>query len=180
MPPRKEAVAAPFDVHSACSILEAMLRAQLDGHGRLRACIKRKREAIRTADIDGVTTICGEENSLIQRLGELEKRRLELIGRITQHFRPSAARPMSLAEIAESAGPSLATRLTAFASQLKDLIGEVRRESSVVRSAAEALTRHMGGIVQTVNAALSRARVYGQRGRIIAGTQLYSSVDLRS
>jgi hypothetical protein len=70
--------------------------------------------------------------------------------------------------------------LAAYADQLRSLIAEVKRQSSIVRNAAEALSRHMSGIVQTVHSALSRARVYSHRGQINLGVQLESSLDLKS
>jgi len=171
---------AAFNIKAGCNLLEQILRAQLEGHKRMLTCIERKRDAIRTADIELVTTICGEENTLIQKMGELEKRRIELIGRLTSHFMPRASAPMTVTQVAEAVGEPFAARLQAHAAQLKEMIGRVRRESSIVRQAADALNRHLGGIVQTVHSALSRARVYGQRGRIVLGAQLESSVDLQS
>lgn len=169
-----------LDVKAGCELLESMLRAQLEGHKRLLSCLERKRHAIRSADIESVTDICGEENTLIQKLGDVEKRRIELIGRFTGHFAPKAGAPLTITQIAETIGEPASARLLAHAAQLKDMIKTVRRESSIVRTAADALNRHMTGIVQTVNCALSKARVYGNRGRIIVGAQLQSSVDIKS
>ena len=180
MSPRKLNEKNTLDVRAGCELLEQMLRAQLEGHQRLLKCIERKRQAIRAADIESITTICGEENSLIQKLGEVEKRRIEMIGRFSQHFTPKATAPMTVGQMAESLGEPASSRLLAHAAQLKDMIRKVRRESSIVRTAADALNRHMTGIVQSVNGALSKARVYGNRGRIIVGTQLQTSVDIKS
>jgi hypothetical protein len=180
MSPRKPTEKPALDVKAGCELLEQMLRAQLEGHKRLLSCIERKRLAIRTADIDSIAAICGEENTLIQKLGEVEKRRIELIGRFTAHFAPKAPIPLTVSQIADAVGDPASTRLLAHAAQLKDMIRKVRRESSIVRTAADALNRHMTGIVQTVNGALSKARVYGNRGRIVVGAQMQTSVDIKS
>ena len=173
---RKPAV----DLKSAAQMLERILAAQIEEHQRLRACIDRKREAIRTADINAVSNICGEENAVIQRIGELERRRLELVARITQAIDARATAPMTLAQLAVALGDVPGARLHAYADQLRSLMADVKRQSSIVRNAAEALSRHMSGIVQTVHSALSRARVYSRRGQINLGVQLESSLDLKS
>ena len=87
---------------------------------------------------------------------------------------------MPVAAIAESVDEPDRTRLLALGEQLRSTMGQVRRASSVVRAAAEALDRHMAGIVHTVQSALSRARVYGSRGRLAAGAQMHFSVDLET
>lgn len=173
---RKPAV----DLKTAAQMLERILSAQIEEHQRLRGCIDRKREAIRTADINAVSEICGEENAVIQRVAELERRRLELVGRMTQSLDAKASAPMTLSQLAVALGDGQGSRLAAYADQLRSLIADVKRQSSIVRNAAEALSRHMSGIVQTVHSALSRARVYSRRGQINLGVQLESSLDLKS
>jgi hypothetical protein len=168
------------DLKSAAQMLERILAAQIEEHQRLRECIDRKREAIRTADINAVSSICGDENVVIQRVAELERRRLELVGRMTQAINAKATAPMTLSQLAVALGDGPGTRLAAYADQLRSLIAQVQRQSSIVRNAAEALSRHMSGIVQTVHSALSRARVYSHRGQINLGVQLESSLDLKS
>lgn len=160
--------------------LEHILRSQLDGHQRLLKCIERKRQAIRTADITSVTSICSDENAVLLRLTELEKHRLELLGHLTQMTNPKASVPLTLNEIAQTADEPQQSRMLALAAQLREALEQVKRQSSIVRAAADALARHMSGIVQTVHSALSRARIYGHRGNIALGAQLQSIVDLKS
>ena len=56
----------------------------------------------------------------------------------------------------------------------------VRRESSIVTTAAEALRKHVTGIMQSVNRAISRAGTYERKGQISVGSQLDFCVDLTS
>jgi len=70
--------------------------------------------------------------------------------------------------------------MTTLAGALREATAKVRRESSIVTAAAEALSRHMTGIMQTVNSALSRVGVYERRGRIAVGAQMDFCVDLKS
>lgn len=159
---------------------ERILRDQLEMHRTLLQCIARKKHAIRTADIAGVTRICGEENAIVQRLAETEKQRLALLGRMTQFVNPGADRPLAVTELAEHAPEPQRSRIIALAVQLREALQQVQKESSVVRAAAETLSRHMTGIMQTVHAALNRTRVYGHRGRISTATQFPAVVDIKS
>jgi hypothetical protein len=168
------------DLSAPLDRLMRILVAQVERHRRLLACIERKRQAIRTADIDGITNLCRTEQAIAHRLGDLEKQRLGLVGRLTEAIAPRAARPLSLREIAALADPERRRRLEALAETLRDAIGKVRRESSIVTAAADVLSRHMTGIMQTVNAALSRVGVYERRGRIALGAQMDFCVDVKS
>jgi hypothetical protein len=161
-------------------MLERILVRQLDGHKRMLGCIERNREAVRHADMDTIKRVCQEQNRLAQQLAELEKSRLTVVGRLTESLQPQAAAPLSLVQIAEAAGAPAGDRLTALAAQLRAAVQEVRQASTVVRTAADALARHMSGLMQTVHSALTRARVYSRRGRLATGTQSRFSIDVTS
>ncbi len=158
--------------------LERILRDQLEGHRRLLSCIERTREAVRTADMAAIETHCRQEHEIASALAELEKGRLALVGRLTERLRPGADLPLTIGEIAAITGGDVGSRLAALAAQLKSEVTAVRRESSVVRTAAEALSRHMAGLMQTVQAALCRAQVYGRRGRIASSVQKQFCIDV--
>ncbi|MHC4320223.1 MAG: flagellar export chaperone FlgN [Planctomycetota bacterium] len=141
------------------ALLERILRGQLDDHKRMLDCIERNREAVRNADMEAIKLVCQDQNSLAQHLAELEKVRLTAVGRLTESLQPQAATPLSVSQIAEAVGEPAGPRLTALADQLRATVQEVRRASTVVRTAADALARHMSGLMQTVHSALTRARV---------------------
>lgn len=168
------------DCAALITALERLLRQQLEGHQRLLICIERKRQAIRDADIERVTAICREENIIVQRLTETEKQRLELLGHLTSTLQPQADKPLAVIEIARSAPEPQQSVLIALAAQLREVLMEAKRQSSMVRAAAQALSRHMSGIVHTVHSALSRARVYSHRGTITLGLPVQSTLDLKS
>lgn len=161
--------------------LEHVLRAQLEGYERLLAAILTKREAIRQADIDTITKLCHEENEIAQQLGDLEKYRLELVGRLTEAVNPQAAQPLSITEIiALASADGVRERLTELVEALRSAVGEVRRESAIVRRAADALSTHMTGLMQKVQSALSGLPRYGRRGRIAVDESLSCAVDVTS
>jgi hypothetical protein len=162
--------------------LERLLRAQLDGYKQLLRCMEAKRAAIRNADLNAITEACRNENATVQRVAEIEKHRLNVIGRLTELLRPTAQTPLCVTEIVECSnlGEVQSKTIMALAAQLRDIVDETKRQSSILRNAAEALSRHMSGIVQSVHSALSRAHVYGQRGRIAPAAHFHSVVDLKS
>ncbi|MHC4429989.1 MAG: flagellar protein FlgN [Planctomycetota bacterium] len=160
--------------------LERVLQAQHQGHEQLLDQVRRNREAVRRADMEAIQEICARQNAVGQQLAELEKERLALVGSLTSKLAPEAARPLTVAEITARLEPGAAERLQARADALRPLVARVREESSVVRQAAEALARHMTGIVQVVHSVLSRAPVYGRRGEITGSTPHRMCVDVRS
>lgn len=87
----------------------------------------------------------------------------------------------SLVEIAGRLPPETGTRIIALREDLRVLVLDVRRESSVVRQAAERLSAHIAGIVQSVHAALAHANIYSSGGQIATvGGGVISSLDIRS
>ncbi len=172
--------AVPTDIHREISLLEENLRRQLDAHRQLLECIQRNREAIGRADMQQIRSVCDQENTVAQQLGELEKVRLVLVGRVTEHLEPDAGQPVSMSRIAEALDEPAAGRFEALAAQLRAMIQEVRQASAVVRTAADALARHMGGLLQTVHSALGRAKVYGRRGMLVTGEQNQFCLDIKS
>jgi hypothetical protein len=171
---------AQADLAASAGLLERLLRGQLDGHQRLLECIARKRDAIARADIDAVTRICQEENVIIGKFTDLEKHRIQLMSRMTQSIDAGARKSLTVSELAAHFAEPSQTRVLAIAAQLRDVLLEVKQQSSIIRAAADALSRHMTGIVQTVHSALNRARVYSPRGNVAHGPALPSIVDLKS
>lgn len=156
--------------------LEDLLREQLEIHERLLELIGHKRQAVREARIDAIQSLCEDEGVLASRLAAAERQRQALL----EAMATSDAGTMTIADVAARAPEDVGARMLALAGQLRESVQRVQRESSIVRAAAEALSRHMSGVVQTVHSALSRARVYGRQGRILLGAQMEFHVDLKS
>jgi FlgN protein len=169
-----------IDLARHVEALETILRAQLDGHRRMLACMERKREAIRHADIERMTAICKEEAPLLSRISELEKHRLQVIGLLTGALRPGASKPLTVMEVASLATGVGAAGLIVAADELRALVKRVHHATSIVRVAMDILNKHMAGIVQVMQSALSRAQIYGRGGRMLTGAQLHSAIDLKS
>ena len=160
--------------------LDRNLRAQLEGYDRLLACLAHKRDALRIASIDGIQR-CGEqERALIAALRELELRRhgqMNPLSTAASHHKGSCA----LSDIASRCTcKDDADRMLNLASAIRARIERVRRESSIIRAAAEALGRHVAGILQTVTGTFANARVYSRRGRMNVGQSTQIAIDLKS
>jgi flagellar biosynthesis/type III secretory pathway chaperone len=172
--------AAPVVPPKDLGLLEEILRRLLADHERMLACLDRNREAIRQADMDALKSVCEEQNAIVQQLAELEKSRLVVVGRLTQRLQPQAEAPLSMSQIADAVDEPAGRRLSALAGQLRSAVEEVRAASAVLRAAGQALARHMSGLMQTVQSALSRARVYSPRGQLAVGAQSRYAIDLTS
>ncbi len=160
--------------------LEQILHSQQQDYENLGQLIQRKREAIRQADMNAIANLCQEENTIAQHVTELEKTRLILSAELTRTLDPTASRPLSMSEVAQAIDEPNRSRLLQLSQALRGTIEEVRAASSIVRAAADGLSRHMAGLLQTVQSALSRARVYSDRGRIAIGAQYQFCLDLKS
>jgi hypothetical protein len=86
----------------------------------------------------------------------------------------------SLVEIAEKLPAAIGGRVLILRDELRALILEVRSETSIVRQAAERLSAHIAGVVQSVHAVLAHANVYSSAGQIATGGGMISSLDIRS
>lgn len=160
--------------------LEKMLRSQLEAHEQLLELLERKREAVRHAKIDTISELLDQERRSIERIAEIERGREQVVRRITEQLQPGAAEPLPLTMIAERADEPVQSRLLGIAAQLREMVAKVKQTSSVVRSAAEALSNHISGVMQTFHAAMSRAGVYGRQGQLAGGTQMEHSVDVKT
>lgn len=131
-------------------VLETVLKQSAERHEQLLTLMKRQRECLRQADHHGVSECSRLENTLVQAIGELEKRRLELVARLTTAVDPSATQPMRMRDLAERLPEPARGRLLVLRGQLRERISAVKEQSSVTRRATEALLNHMQGLVQTL------------------------------
>jgi hypothetical protein len=131
-------------------VLETVLKQLADRHEQLLTLMKRQRECLRLADHHGVSECSRLENTLVQAIAELEKRRLELVAQLTRVVDPTATQPMRMRDLAEALPEPARGRLLVLREQLRERISAVKEQSSVTRRATEALLNHMQGLVQTL------------------------------
>jgi len=179
--------------------LEHVLAGQLKTHRDLRACLGTKGEAVRTANAEAITSACVQERALMAVLEDLERKRAELVRRMAPlaaapapgSANPAAlpagmkglaggAAPVRMSAIISAIGGDAGERLRAITYDLRAVVIEVKRESAVLRAAADALARHVGGILETAHGAMNRAKVYGRRGRIDTNIASSACIDVKS
>lgn len=143
----------------------------------LRALVARRREAIRTADLDALDSALREERATTGRVTELDRRRAELAGALARRLGlPTTA---SASDIAARLPDAEGERLRFHAGRLRGSIDACRRESGVVRAAADTLAQHVAGVLASVQALMAATPTYGRGGRL-AGAAPLRTVDLRS
>lgn len=175
MSPHKERMAS-------VELLRQLLARQLDLYDKLLQCATAKREAIRTADIDAVTSQCQREQTLLTSLHDLELKREPIVRHLAAllEIRVDADVAITSREIAERLDEPDRGALQALTAQLKQRIEEVRRTHSVIRQATDALSRHMNGVMQSVQTALNHSGVYERKGRLATAGNMVRSIDITS
>lgn len=181
---------ATTDPDRAAAMSEPMLRLlreMLIEHEQLLSLAALHRDAIARADGGAIGACLKQQNAIVQRIGELEKRRLALMGRYSEQMgnvregeadgtgKGGGGDMRSMAGALPEADRS---RVMAMADRLRGLIERVQREHRAIRSASETLAEHMRGLIQQVRGRLSCAGTYGRGGAVEAGGRVYTSVDV--
>ena len=159
--------------------LEELLDEQCSLYQNLESLVAEQREALRVADVEKLVTVSTNERTILAEIHKIDQRRIELASAIAGELGLSTEQPPVLADLLEHSG-ARRSRLVSVADELRRLVAKTRAASSVVRTAAESLARHMQGIVQTVEAGFSRAGVYERAGRITEGSPWQTAIDIRS
>ncbi len=142
--------------------LQEQLVALLAEHQQLLALIEKKLQALTKADHALIHECCLKENQHIQRIGEIEKARQALLGRITQMLAPRSAKPMSLVEIAGRLPEPARGKVLALRQNLRQLLESIGRRNQVARKATESLLHHVQGVISLVTQAVNGS-TYGRR-----------------
>ncbi len=144
--------------------LETALKQQTSAHEELLSLIARKRDAVRSANHAEVARCCGLENGCVQKITELEKQRLALVGDLTLAIDPAASSPLPLRELAERLAEPARGRVLVLRQALRERIERVHRENAIAKRAIGSLVSHMQGIMQTIGGAVTGVAVYSREG----------------
>lgn len=134
--------------------LELTLREMHEQHVRLLDLIQQKQQAMRTAKPTLVSELCTKENTHVQMIGELEKRRQALVAQLSVHLVPDATQPLAFAVLAENLEEPVRGILLVLHEQLREIIRKVKHQNSVVQAAGESLLNHVKGVMQMVTQAV--------------------------
>ena len=161
------------------SALIPVLDQQVSGLRGLQACLQHRREAIRSANAETLVRLVDEEHHLTRALAQIDAQRSHVVAALTRAVAPGRTNPLRLTELLDRLDAEQSTRLTERAETLRQLTREIRHDGQVLRQATEALSRHMAGIMQSVQGVLSQAGVYQKQGRLQAQPALESNIDVR-
>ncbi len=160
--------------------LERMLRQLVVHYEQLLSLSRMHLEAIREADIERLSVCIGQENTIIQAVAEIEKRRLHVVGDIADILGSPDETQTTMSWIAERIRGDRGGRLAAMARHLRSVIGELTEVNTAARSAADTLSKHMDGLMRSVARELNHAKTYSSRGRVDAGPSVVSALDISS
>lgn len=145
--------------------LEQVLAESADRHEQLLGLMQQQRGALRSAEAERVTELSRQQNTVVQAISVLEKRRLALAASLTEAIAPDASEPLRLRDLAERLPEPARGRVLVLRQRLRERIGEVKEQSSVARRATESLMNHMQGLVQSLSHATAHGAGYDRPGR---------------
>jgi hypothetical protein len=175
--------------------LETLLQQLLREHEELLVLAAAHREAISHADPHSLGSCVQRQNEVLQRVAELEKRRLGLMARLAEKMKPLTPRNSAggtrrgietlpdrptVSWIARTLPEPIRSRLVALAERLRELLAHLQREHAALREASNALAAHMEGRMRQLARKLSHAGTYGRKGVVESRVQVVSALDLRS
>jgi len=171
--------------------LETLLRELLLEHEQLLTVTGMQKQAISKADTGALATCVHQQNVIVQRVAELEKRRLGLVARLGERLRPAHSakigsqsgivpdRP-TIAWLAQTFPEPTRGRVVAAADRLRDLLAKLHKEHVSLKEATTTLATHMEGVLRQVAGRLSHAGTYGRRGIVETRVQVVSTLDMKS
>lgn len=160
--------------------LEHLLRQLVVHYEQMLSLARMHFEAIRRGKMDELSACIGQENAIIQKVAEVEKRRLHVVGDIADVLGSPDRTQTTMSWIAERIRGERGGRLSAMARHLREVIGEMSEVNEASRGAAEMLAKHMDGLMRSVAKELNHAKIYSSRGRVDAGPAVVSALDLSS
>lgn len=158
--------------------LEAVLQQQASAHAELLTLMQRQRQALQKGDSRSMAQLCALENEKVQLISELEKQRLELTAQLTLKVDPAADQPLRLGELAERLPEPARSRLLVLRQRLTQQAEQVRQAAGVARRAADALVRHMHGLIQTIGMLSTGVCTYSQRGALPSHATAVRTINL--
>lgn len=156
--------------------LAALIDDMMVVHQRLLIETHAHREAIRRADGNAIEHSTSRQTELLQRLGDLEGKRRELVG---MHPIPGRHQhTVTLTDLIGLAPADQRERLLQAADDLRNVMRAVNHEQQTIAAATKSLLAHMEGLMRQVGRSLSHAQTYGRKGIVEPGPAVVSALDL--
>jgi hypothetical protein len=160
--------------------LETLLRELITEYERLNELAGKRQDAMRHADTRTLGEMIGAENLSVQRVADLERRRLPLVGEMAKRLAAPPKTEVTITWLAQRLSGAAGDRLAGLASRLRGLIQALLRTNEASKKTAETLATHMDGLMRQVAASLNHARTYSASGMVTAGPRVVTAIDVKS
>ncbi|GAB4383764.1 MAG: hypothetical protein Kow0022_04440 [Phycisphaerales bacterium] len=147
--------------------VSTMLRELIACHEQMLEAVREHRRALAKADREAIDASLRRQAELVERIRVLDEQRRRNLGH-----------NVTVQEVAARLGEKARRRLLDLGAHLRGLIEQVRDEQAVVAVASRSLLAHMEGLLSQVVSRLNHAGTYGRLGRVEAGVQIVTGIDL--
>ncbi|MEM7228260.1 MAG: flagellar protein FlgN [Planctomycetota bacterium] len=177
MTTRTTSHASPDTLDDIADAMLPILREQIVMHEAMLKLIRQKRDSIRDADFGSLASLSRAEQKCASAMTTLEQQRLALLERAQPWF--GTGEP-TVSGLCDQLRHERGEEIRELAEELRTRLVNLRAESAVLRDAAMRLSGHLSGLVQTVQSAISRAKVYGKTGQLAMNASIDASLDLKT
>lgn len=146
-----------------CAQLESVLMGLLAAHEELLEVARRQRQAMLRADGAAIEACARQQGEIVSRVQTLEEERRRLVASL------GGTAAIRVSQVAAGLPEPARGRIASLAARLREVIGALQEQHSVLRAAAGALVAHVDGLMQQVSRRVSEAGVYGRQGRVTTG-----------
>lgn len=143
--------------------LEGIMRSLVVCYEQILTFAKQRKDAIRSADTNKLGSVIRQENTLVQQVADIEKKRIEVVRVLAESLGSTKREQTTVGWIASRIG-SAGESLNILADHLKQTISRVQQLNAVTKQASEMLAKHMQGILQTVAKDRSFVKTYSSAG----------------
>ncbi len=149
--------------------LENLLRDLIVCYEQLYSLTKLNRAALNEADTAKLSSCVAQQNHIVQRVAEAEKRRIRVVGGLAERFGSKARTQTTVTWLAERIGGEEGQRLRVLARALKTIMQRIAPANAATHQAADMLARHMEGLLRRIAGELRHAGLYGRQGAVTGG-----------
>lgn len=160
--------------------LEQILREGTTMNRDLFQCITDSQDCLRTADTMRLALCLKRERDLVDAIDRLEQRRKVVAATLASAMGMTSDGEIRLGALAQAVGEPAQSILLELGEALRESITAVRDAGGVLQDSCEALLGHVSGLMQTIQAGLSKTKLYGRDGRIGASAAMCGGLDLRT
>ncbi|GEM_PF-4241841 len=160
--------------------LGQILREAITLNQNLLQCITDSQECLRTANTARLVLCLKKEREFVDSIDRLEQRRKVVAATLASALGITCDNEVRLSDLAEAVGEPAQSLLIELGESLRESITAVQQAGGVLRESCESLLGHVSGLMQTIQAGLSKTKLYGRDGRIGVNAAMCGGLDLRT